>query len=255
MNRIHKPDLRPWISQPMCIKDFIAKWGFSDGSESDPIYHNSWIRSEDCNFHKASKKVRVQLEKDCDVSLLNCEDEEDYLGNEVWKTGRMAHNTHLQKLHRKRLHLKFITTSTSYRQKTFRMPRYRHSAIPIERMLKSLRDKKIRLTKKERESVTTKQTSDALLTVQVFRPASGYKTDLSRLQFLIPDQEFLVLASEGLVVVKDAICCLSDAANKSEPQSQESNKDLSNMFKSGFLFINDVFYNDNRLKDSKDYSE
>ncbi|KAL5004355.1 hypothetical protein ScPMuIL_017811 [Solemya velum] len=96
---------------------------------------------------------------------------------------------------------------------------------------------------------------DVILLVYVHKPY--YHTQGVTRQILKIDHGFLVLGSQKLSDLRDRIRCVNDLA---VPGDHSENPDspvqyyAKDIFKSGFFFIEDTFYNDFREPDSVDYS-
>lgn len=100
---------------------------------------------------------------------------------------------------------------------------------------------------KEPQAFQEIKTNEVILSVAICHPRKQNKV-----------QEFHVLGSQCLTELRDKIFCtademiLGDHSNNPDQLSQKRAKDV---FKSGFFFIEGVFYNDKRDPLSKDYSK
>jgi len=100
---------------------------------------------------------------------------------------------------------------------------------------------------------------DVIITVHIMkphnRPLSQVELRLGRLMSL--DTTFLVLGSTPLVKLRDDISCLSDYAGNEDCSSRpDLAPDITakDLYKSGFFYINETFYNDSRDAASRDLS-
>ncbi|CAH3195011.1 unnamed protein product, partial [Porites evermanni] len=131
-----------------------------------------------------------------------------------------------------------------------------------EGAVKLLKERKGKLTshKKEvnyivKEVAPTKEplafqevkTDEVILSVAIYHPRKQNKV-----------QEFLVLGSQCLTELRDKIFCTADGmilGDHSENPDALSQPTAKENFKSGFFFIEGVFYNDRRDPLSRDYSK
>ncbi|XP_064620708.1 snRNA-activating protein complex subunit 3-like [Lineus longissimus] len=94
--------------------------------------------------------------------------------------------------------------------------------------------------------------SDVVLTVQVYDP---FHRGDNRAQM---DSEMLVCGRQCLTELRDVIMCPKDFAINGEfSHNLDLPKDISakDLYKSGYFFIEDTFYNDMRDPTNRDYSE
>lgn len=149
-----------------------------------------------------------------------------------------------------------IEWKVPYKEQIFHRSRYKHRNISLRTFP---RKRKANCTEPKFVPV---EHPEVILTVQIYRPqemqtihlVDQYTFDRSSLRV---DQEFLVLGCQNLTEVRDAIICSSDAAivgEFSEDPHSTANKTFQEIYKSGFFYINGVFYNDMRDPQNKDYS-
>lgn len=105
-------------------------------------------------------------------------------------------------------------------------------------------------------------TPEVLLTVQIYTPERKLDSKVALSYAKLPsfhvDQEFQVLGSQFLTELRDKIDCLSDKAIPGECSDfPDAVPDVTckDLYKSGFFYINGVFFNDMRDKDCRDYSD
>ncbi|KAG1673619.1 snRNA-activating protein complex subunit 3 [Nymphon striatum] len=101
---------------------------------------------------------------------------------------------------------------------------------------------------------------DVVLDVQIFRPVSDkWKKDLSLLNVEIHlDQELRVLGRQPLTMLRDKIHCPIDYSIPEEVSENPFHHNFAlnkTLYKSGFFFIDDTFYNDFRDSQNIDYSK
>ncbi|XP_066993766.1 snRNA-activating protein complex subunit 3 isoform X2 [Anabrus simplex] len=99
--------------------------------------------------------------------------------------------------------------------------------------------------------------SEAILTIRVYEPFKYTTGAKFNKPFIHCMYEVAVRAKQTLDVFRDKIVCSSDLAvpgDVSENPDQEVAQTAWDIYKSGFLFIEDVFYNDLRDPRNIDYS-
>ncbi|XP_074650404.1 snRNA-activating protein complex subunit 3-like [Tubulanus polymorphus] len=97
------------------------------------------------------------------------------------------------------------------------------------------------------------QAVNLLLTVHIYDPVAAYSKSKPKV-----NQEIRVLGSQRLSELRDVITCASDyviAGDFSQCPKQVPDIRAKDLYRSGFFFIENTFYNDMRSMDSRDYSE
>jgi snRNA-activating protein complex subunit 3 len=181
--------------------------------------------------------VVPELDAECRPDTLTCEGEPnsvEKLLNDIPPDIELATvQSQKQELERRR-------TNPMYRDKAILRMKYRTRDAPWRH-----------------EAVTCCPTSgikasypDILLSVQIYRPYTKRKT-------LTLDLEFNVLGQQSLVELRDRIVCVSDylaVGDFSDNPDQPCDILTKDLFKSGFFYIEGVFYNDMRDPSCQDYS-
>ncbi|KAM9819556.1 snRNA-activating protein complex subunit 3 [Syngnathus typhle] len=94
---------------------------------------------------------------------------------------------------------------------------------------------------------------DVILTINIYYPAT-----FEKFCYVRPHMTLLVLGSQSLSELRDAICCASDLqvcgefSNTPDMVPDVVNKDI---YKSAFFFFEGVFYNDMRYPECRDISQ
>lgn len=75
----------------------------------------------------------------------------------------------------------------------------------------------------------------------------------------VPDQVYEVISTLPLSALRDQIRCVADNRHNREvsgdPDSVTHGRDAGHVYKSGYFYINETFYNDMRCHQNLDYSE
>jgi hypothetical protein len=96
----------------------------------------------------------------------------------------------------------------------------------------------------------------ALITIQIFLPICDLNSSEMRRMFSV--KEFVVLSNQFLTSLRDAFRCVSDIISPmdcSHKPDIHASLNQADHYTSGFMYINEVFYNDMRLAANFDYSE
>ncbi|GAB1605219.1 snRNA-activating protein complex subunit 3-like isoform X1 [Argonauta hians] len=105
---------------------------------------------------------------------------------------------------------------------------------------------------------------DALLFISLYKPKehnkNNHKNNSKNLSMAGVGLEhmFAVLGQQTLTELRDRICCVNDllvTGDYSEDPDLDTNLCARDIFKSGYFFIEDIFYDDTRHADSLKYSE
>ncbi|CAG2158360.1 unnamed protein product [Oppiella nova] len=248
MDRIHRPDSRPWIlAGSVKIEDLVETWAQNQVMTELNVNETN-LKDIIKNELQIDDKMLSLLEKDCLPSNLDCEgdDEELYVAYE--KTVEIPSNVTLETLRLQKQHIERYATDRCYRTACLQSLRYRNQLIRV--------DKNVDL---EVDSIATIERPVAVLTVQLYRPIrfSTHFGNTHRYSFVC-DQELEVLSTQWLTELRDTFTCVSDISNASDcsanPKSALS-QTAADVYKSGLFFINNIFYNDMRNQLNRDYSE
>ncbi|KAK2169675.1 hypothetical protein LSH36_8g14063 [Paralvinella palmiformis] len=107
-----------------------------------------------------------------------------------------------------------------------------------------------RLSKIKRPHIVKNDGPEVIITVEVFRP-------FQKSRRMVLDQEFQVLGSQKLTELRDKIRCVSDyiiPGDYSDTPNLCPTERAKDLYKSGFFFIEDIFYNDLRDPSNQDNS-
>ncbi|XP_054153063.1 snRNA-activating protein complex subunit 3-like [Oppia nitens] len=248
MERIHRPDSRPWIlAGSVKINELIETWAQNQVmSELNINEHNlkDFVKSE----LQIDDQMMILLEKDSDVSNLDCEgdDEELYVAYE--KTFEVPSNVNLETLRLQKQHIERYAIDRCYRTACLQSLRYRNQLIRVDKN-----------THSDVDSITSIERPIAIITVQLYRPIrfSTHFGNTHRYSFVC-DQELEVLSSQWLTELRDTLTCVSDISNASDCSLNPKvalTQTAADVYKSGLFFINNTFYNDMRNRFNRDYSE
>lgn len=112
----------------------------------------------------------------------------------------------------------------------------------------------------ENIEVMTEDGSEFLVTVRVFFPCKYHfvttTSKRNRIKNFRPSHEVVLLGSHTLADLRDKIICTNDIGCSINVDSNfETDLKPKELYPSGFIFIDNVFYNDFRNENAKDYSE
>ncbi|XP_052796064.1 snRNA-activating protein complex subunit 3-like [Mya arenaria] len=103
---------------------------------------------------------------------------------------------------------------------------------------------------------------DVILTVNIHRGVKTFLQDRDedhpKTDQLYPSNTLLVLGRQKLTDLRDVVRCVHDlavAGDASENPDADCQNYAKDIYKSGFFFINNTFYNDLREDDARDYSQ
>ncbi|GIY43497.1 snRNA-activating protein complex subunit 3 [Caerostris extrusa] len=240
MENVHKSTTRPWIAPKVNLKEFRDKWHETLSTFQDDTKETFQMTDEEY----------AKLEEECGLSAMYCPNQE-YM--EISKEFNLFEDVGLETLRLQRVDMEKrkkdeqYDALVSYQSKFYTYPH--HEIINREQS-------------EESPGFEEVQEPEILLTVQIFRPEKRQMAYNRNSQTKLPnftvDQEFMVLGCQYLSELRDKIECISDIAipgEFSECPEIEPDTTCKDLYKSNFLFIDDVFYNDMRYPDCKDYSK
>ena len=251
MERIHRPDSRPWIlAGSVKVKELIDMWTQNNVFNELKINKHN-LKEIVKNELKIDDKIVDLLEEDCLPSNLDCEEEDEELYVAYEKTFEVPSNVKLETLRLQKQHIERYASDRCYRTACLQSLRYRNRLIKVEKS-----------SEEDRPDMTSSAAIEnplAVLTVQLYRPIrfSTHFGNTHRYSFVC-DQELQVLSSQYLTELRDAFTCVSDISNPNDCSDNPRaalNITSSDVYKSGFFFINNTFFNDMRNKHNRDYSE
>lgn len=238
MEKVHRTESRPWISDKKNVKEFRDNW-------------KKTLASSKCSTKDQFKMTEAEysaLEEKCGLSAMKCP-AQNYI--EISKDFTIPEGVNLETLRlqkadiqRRQDDLAYATVVYSY-AKFYNYPPHKIAGFD-----------------KDKPDLPYEQIQDpeALLCVQVFRPEQkiSLNSPNNRLPNFHIDQEFMVLGCQYLTELRDKIECVSDKAipgDYSECPKLAPEITCKDLYKSGFFYFNGVFYNDMRHPDCRDYSE
>ncbi|RWS15657.1 snRNA-activating protein complex subunit 3-like isoform X1 [Dinothrombium tinctorium] len=262
MESIHKSEYRVWINQKRInVKQFVEEWR-SIGVENELSFTDDNLLQKASEEFKSERtsvdelgQILSQAVDDCDPSKLTVDGENDAIYTCYDRTVddfEIPDDLNLETLRLQKEHLKRCKTDNTYRSAFNSSLKYRMNPIAAKNDAKTMKD-----SERQNELV-----SDlcAILIVQIFRPMlskEGYG-EKQRTPSLIADREIMVLSSQYLTELRDKYHCVSDIASLgdcSDNPSLSKTKSAGDIYKSGFFFIGNIFYNDMRDNSNIDYSQ
>lgn len=246
MDAIHEPEFRPWIGETMSPADFKRKW--TDALKNEQYDEEQNVREAIMQLMNIPESVLKTLEADCNPSTLCC-------GEESIDIANLPKHHDLMTLRLQRQDLEKRENDEAYRLKTCHYFR-KVCFLSLVNCTKYKTQQKF----PEEECVPR---NEVVLTVQVFRPIktpSGMKkVRLGAHNFPFKIQvELAVLGSQSLRSLREKIACISDAAvigDFSEDPDRISDQRSIELYKSGFFYIGNTFYNDMSDPSCRDYSK
>lgn len=258
MEAVHETYRTPWISDLVSVKAFLNAAYRTYGLRFNITEELCFAVDERMMRYFGDKDMLEKQEESCSAKLLDSDGDSDLdidfcvkftppKGNKLLTLKLQA----AEMILRKKEDIKNL-----YKDRVLKSSRYRHCRDTLE-----IFPKKQDPNLTEPEDVPVKH-PEVVLTVQIFRPREELTTDMhegynTEYSVLHVDQQFLVLGSQYLTELRDAICCSSDEAvvgEFSEDPRSKANKACKEIYKSGFFYINGVLYNDMREPQNKDYS-
>jgi snRNA-activating protein complex subunit 3 len=253
MEAVHQSKKRPWICQ-----EKIHIGTFIQGCDAEGL--SAEVKKPTYSFESIAKQVVVETKRpekewtlevsnDCDISQLNCPGEEDLLDNAVINLS-LLNDVPLESVKL----LKSKARKTKKKQKG--VPQESNAINELMRI--NVSKQKFRRTNESKETL-------AVLAVELYRPMTMKPLEFMsyycrRIEALPFELEIEVLSCQSLSDMRRFMSCASDFATlldsqEPSPPSMFNAAYSSDMFKSGFFFINDTFYNDLETPDRIDYSQ
>ncbi|KAK8765350.1 hypothetical protein V5799_032041 [Amblyomma americanum] len=248
MDAVHEPKSRGFISEPVKVAEFKEQW--TNALEAWRFYEFDDMRIGEA-IRKAmniSESELKRLEKEFRPDKLCC-------GLENLDRTELPEVTDLMTIKLQKEELQRQQQDTKYRYKAASLVR---RSCPLTSV--NLVSNNSRVKPPDTERVPS---GEAILTVQVFKPIKtpDYFTKVHRGCNSFPFKilsEVAVLGSQTLLELRAKIQCVSDdvpigdfSENPDKPQGPAA----SEIYKSGFFFIGNTFYNDMSDPSCRDYSE
>ncbi|XP_071546896.1 snRNA-activating protein complex subunit 3 isoform X1 [Panulirus ornatus] len=286
MENIHNLKRCPWITEePMKLRDYFDKYHkvvdeASGQPHEEKVCRETAIRNffppvcKEEDGHGSDPFSVEKLESDCSISMLTVDDElvmQDVSNGPVRHSGRLtnwyagsfqdgiipegaAHKLMTLEEQAHELHLR--ETVRDYARLRYRLLKY----FSTVRMVIG-EDNSPEPTRYEKDDYN-ECIRDIVLNVRVQRPYHK-KTHMKKAcnRFPTHSQELLLLGSQKLTELRDALICINDLAVNQDISADPQLYQMSHLpnnsmeFPSGFFYINGVFYNDDRHPQAKIYSE
>uniref|UniRef100_T1IMF6 snRNA-activating protein complex subunit 3 n=1 Tax=Strigamia maritima TaxID=126957 RepID=T1IMF6_STRMM len=230
MERFHNPNPRPFISTEIDFKTLLTEWTHLEAHET--VNADTDLSS----LMNIPPEIIKELETVCNIDNLTIKPEPtDFLNFKI----PANHN------------LQCLKTKEKFNNNRSQHPRNPYAHIYNNKY--SFADEK------RKETITIDKTitgPELILTITVFqpykkRPGCKYIRDLKM------EQQFKVLGSQKLTVLRDKFICLGDNSILKDcsdhPDLKLDNK-AKDVFTSGLFYINGTLYNDMRNAQSRDNS-
>uniref|UniRef100_A0A1E1XU91 snRNA-activating protein complex subunit 3 n=1 Tax=Amblyomma sculptum TaxID=1581419 RepID=A0A1E1XU91_AMBSC len=248
MEKIHEPNFRHWISEPVKVAEFKEEW-------KEALERARYDEYDDMNVGEAIMKVMnisefalKTLEADFRPSTLCC-------GDENMDPAQVPEDSGLMTLKLLKKELQKREQDEAYR---FKVAHFLRRSCPLSKV--NLVSENSRAKACETEKVPS---GEPILLVQVFKPIKT-PTYFKKVRMGCHAYPFRILAevavlgSQTLPELREQIQCISDdtpIGDFSEDPDRPQEPAAGDIYKSGFFFIGDTFYNDMRDPSCRDYSE
>lgn len=247
MEAVHEPNMRSWIGERIKVAEFKKSWvkAFNElGKDED---NDGDIGTAILRRMSISESVFKSLENDCGPSQLCC-------GDETMDPVEIPENVDLVTLKLQKQDL-VKRKDVVYRTKTNRF--LRRTCFLSSMNFVPVPPSSGTCPPEERVAA-----EEVVLVVQVFKPikqpAGQRKMRMAGCLSYKIQAEVAVLGCQTLQSLRKKITCISDAAlvgDYSESTEDPVGPRASDVYKSGFFYIGDTFYNDMSDPSCRDYSE
>ncbi|XP_015928419.1 snRNA-activating protein complex subunit 3 [Parasteatoda tepidariorum] len=242
MENVHKTATRPWISKPLSVQKFLTDWMEILNSETENFPELKSIMSEE-EFSK--------VEQECSTAAMKCPNQ--HVIELCSADFTVPDDVDLETVRLQQEELTRRKNDPQYDAIAYNSIRFHN--YPLYQNSRGT-------SNSEKFDFVPVKEPDVVLTVQIFRPEKRYsshtKNAYARFPIFHVDQEFLILGSQYLTELRDRIQCVSDKAipgDYSENPFQNIEITCKDLHKSGFFYIDGIFYNDMRHPDCRDYSD
>uniref|UniRef100_G3MT08 snRNA-activating protein complex subunit 3 n=1 Tax=Amblyomma maculatum TaxID=34609 RepID=G3MT08_AMBMU len=247
MDAIHEPDDRDWIGEPLKVADFSEEWTHALQASGCGEYDDKDVGEAIMKALNISESALRSLEEDFRMSSLCC-------GEENLDTTKLPEKTELETLKLLKEDLHEREKDLAYR---YKYTQFMRKSCPFLKM--NLVGEHTQEKFPETEAVPS---GEAVLIVQVFKPVKT--PTFKKVRFAYHTYPFRVLSEvavlgcQTLRDLREKIHCVTDdtsigdfSDNPDKPQELPA----SEVYKSGFFYIGDTFYNDMTDPSCRDYSE
>lgn len=219
------------------MKQFVQDWKEVEEIQFDPRIASRMMQ-------RTGDRLAEQV---INPQNLTCEDEENFLGADERAKSKFPVDTHLETLIERSAFFELVCHDKKYRRELFQAQRYL-----IQQSLAA---------KSSSFQPSGSESNEAILTVEVYRPLHSVKkvTEAKSHMQIVPDQVYEVISSLPLSALRDQIRCVADNRHNREvsenPDVVTHGLDAGHVYKSGYFYINETFYNDMRSPECIDYSD
>ena len=234
MEAVHKTSARPWIDPTkISVRKFIEDWSKIKETQPEP---------------KATNGDERKTEQIISPKNLVCNGEVTYLDNDEWVKGIIPSDLELNTVKERTSFYELVAKDKKYRRDLFHSQRYM-----FQQSLSS--------TRSESVTTSTRENTEAILTVEVYRPLHSMKklNEAKNHMQIVPDQVYEVISALPLSTLRDQIRCVADNRHNREvssnPDAVTHGLDAGHVYKSGYFYINETFHNDMRFPECVDYSD
>lgn len=269
MEKVHKPHLRTHISKPIKVREFLNEWIEELKEQQFPSTASS---STDKDVETQSENVLDKIPEDlmdelrslCSKKSLRCEGESvsyPYPRKEDMTDPKCNYNfmavppeVDLTCLKIQKQDLMNRWKNTTIRQTLRRRRKYADYN-------SKLKNSYVGLSTDDPKDII--KMPEVILNIVFYRPYHMYDPGQSRKsRHYSPkvEQRFIVLGSQTLTEVRDKFLCSADLVipgefSENPNMSQGDIPATKDLYKSGFFYIGDTFYNDMRDPTCRDYSK
>lgn len=241
MEKVHGTDTRPWISEKIKVFEFQQDWHAATSCTNQAARPNNTLLEEITQFMKVPESTAEALENECGPHTLCC-------GEETMDLAEVPDSVDLMTLRLQKQDLKRRASDENYRTRVSRM--FRKSNYIFKGDLASGRKGQVA------------PLAEVVLVVQIYKPikmpAGPHKVRMGSCMSYKVQMEAAVLGQQTLLSLREKISCIADiispgdfSDNPDRPQKPRA----MDLYKSGFFYIGNTFYNDMSSPSCKDYSQ
>ncbi|XP_064474577.1 snRNA-activating protein complex subunit 3-like [Ornithodoros turicata] len=245
MEKIHEADMRPWITEKINIRDFKQNW--IEVTKQDDEQDEGPLQEAITRLMNIPESVVQSLEEDCGPRTLCC-------GEEIVDMTDIPDNVDLMTLRLQKQDLGKRAENEMYRTKISRGFRRNNCSTKVNFVTPNGKE-----TFPDDERI---ELPELAVVVQVFKPLN-MQTGVRKIRMgnclaYKIESEIAILGCQTLTRLREKITCVSDVAvpgDFSEDPDMAQVPKATDLYKSGFFFIGDTFYNDMSDPLCRDYSQ
>lgn len=257
MDRVHEADRRSWIGEKMKVRDFKQQWAGTFGScESDP--EENGLRYKIMELMNVPESVVKALEGECGPKPLLHGRPHSLSSTRVLDLQDIPDNVDLVTVKLQKQDLDKRASDAAYRSRSLRLFKMMGSTSRVN-------FSKPKPAGKISKGVSLKDRApvpEVALVVQIFRPIKlPNKLRRVTINTFIKNKiqgEVVVLGSQTLITLRNTVSCVADInapGDYSEDPDKPQCPKAIDLYKSGFFFIGNTFYNDMTDPSCRDYSQ